>query len=378
MKIITKEILLQNGQTRVQSRNFLIKFFVLICLNFIFTNAYFSQTPDPKLLELRNRFAVDYLKPEAHFALSRYYLEKGNKVQAFYILEYARRYRFSEEVFDSAFVKFFGDNSPEPSDEAKDNFEEAYRLLNKNKTDEAEKFFIKAANLAPKSGMIHGWVGRFYLKVKKDNDKALKYYYDAYFLDPHAYDTEYAESRIRNIIYPAAEVRFKELVKAGKSLPELSKDENPLIVMRAMEAMIKNWKPEYSQFLYGCLENDDSMVRWAAFTILNKNPDISRDELILKLTDDGDLRKKGLAAYAIVERGKEKDFEILKEMLADKAELIRFDAVSALVLKGGEKGKEILREHQKVEVNPLLKDMLNQELQKKQVVENRQTSRNAD
>lgn len=357
--------LLQTKRAFVQSRNLLVKFSMLICLNLVCVNAVFSQTTDSKLLELRNRFAVDYLKPEAHFALSRYYLEKGNKVQAFYIMEYARRYRFSEEDFDSAFVKFFGDNSPEPSDEAKDNFEEAYRLLNKNKTDEAEKFFIKAANLAPKSGMIHGWVGRFYLMVKKDNDKALKYYYDAYFLDPHAYDTEYAESRIRNLIYPAAEARFNELVKAGKTLPELTKDENPLIVMRAMEQMIKSWKPEYSQFLFSCLENDDSMVRWAAFTILNKSPDVSRDKLILKLLVYGDLRKKGLAAYAIVERGQEKDFEILKEMLADKAELIRFDAVSALVLKGGEKGKEILREHQKIETNPWLKDLLKQELQKR-------------
>ena len=356
--------LLESDRAVVRSRNSLIKFSLLICLNFILGNVVFSQTAEPKLLELRKRFAVDYLKPEAHFALVRNYLEKGNKVQAFYILEYARRRRFPEEVFDPAFVKFFGDNSPEPSVEAKNNFEEAYRLLKENKPDEAEKFFIKAADLAPKSGMIHGWVGRFYLKVKKDEDKALKYYYDAYFLDPHAYDTEYAESRIRGIITPAAEDRFKELVKAGKSLPELSQDENPLIVLQAIDEVIKNWKPEYSQFLYRCLENDDSLVRWAAFSTLYKNPDSSRDELILKLLNDGDLRKKGLAAYAIVERGQEKDFAMLKAMLADKAELIRFDAVSALVLKGGEKGKEILREHQKVETNPTLKDMLKRELQK--------------
>ena len=364
MKTMKMKNLLQSGRAFVQSRNSHMKFFILICLNFLFVNAVFPQTSEPKLLELRKRFAVDYLKPEAHFALVRYYLEKGNKVQAFYILEYARRYRFPEKEFDSAFVKFFGDNSPEPSKEAKDNFEEAYRLLKENKTDEAEKFFIKAANLAPKSGMIHGWVGRFYLKVKNDNDKALKYYYDAYFLDPHAYDTEYAEYRIRGIVAPAAEARFKELVKAGKSLPELSKDENPLIVLLAMQEMIKNWKPEYSQLVYRCLENDESIVRWAAFEVLYKNPDASRDELISKLLSDGDLRKKGLAAYAIVERGTEKDFEMLKAMLADKAELIRFDAVSALVLKGGEKGKEILREHQKVETNPTLKDMLKRELQK--------------
>jgi len=362
---MTMRSLLQSDRAFAQSRNLLMRFPILICLNFIFVNAVFSQTPEPKLLELRNRFAVDYLKPEAHFALSRYYLEKGNKVQAFYIMEYARRYRFSREDFDSAFVKFFGDNSPEPSDDAKEYFEAAYRLLNKNRTDEAENFFIKAANLAPKSGMIHGWVGRFYLKAKKDNDKALKYYYDAYFLDPHAYDTEYAESRIRNIIYPAAEIRFNELIKAGKSLPELSKDENPLIVMKAMEAMKKNWKPAYSQFLYNCVENDDSIARWAAFTILSSHPDLSRDELILKLSGDSDLRKKGLAAYAIAERGTEKDFVMLKEMLADKAELIRFDAVSALVIKGGEKGKEMLREHQKIETNSWLKDLLKQELQKK-------------
>jgi hypothetical protein len=336
----------------------IVKFFLLICSYFIFTNAAFSQTVDPKLVELRRQFAVNYLKPEAHFKLARYYLDKGDKLQAFFIMEYARRYRFSQKDFDAAFKNFFGDNSPEPSNEAKDAFEEAYRLLKENKMDEAERSFVKAAKLAPKSGFIQGWVGRFFYKAKANSAQALPFYFESYFLDPHAYETEYVESRIRNISLAAAEIQFTELIKSGKSLAEISADANPLIVSKAIEQMAKQWKKEYVKTLLEAMSNDDSLVRWMAFTAIYKNADASFDETLSGLLNDKDLRKRGLAAYAVVERWKDKRFEILKKMLADNAELIRFDALSALALQGGETGREILKAHQKLETNPRLKELI--------------------
>jgi tetratricopeptide (TPR) repeat protein len=353
------------NQTRIRQRNYFIKFFIIICLCFIAANSAFSQTLDPKLVELRKQFAVNYMKPEAHFALAQYYLNKGNKVQAFFIMEYARRYRFSEKDFDAAFKNFFGDNSPEPDDKAKDAFEEAYRLLKSGKTDEAEQWFIKAAKLAPKSAFIQSWVGRFFLKAKSDSAKSLPYYFNAYFLDPHAYDTEHAEWRIRNIASADADIKFAELVKSGKSLTEISKDANPLIVMRAIEQMAKDWKKDYIKPLSDAMSNDDSIVRWVAFATLFKNADTSFDETLTALLNDTDLRKRGLAAYAVVERWKEKRFEILSKMLGDNAELIRFDALSALALQGGEPGVEILKKHQKVETNSKLKELIDRTLQGK-------------
>lgn len=347
-----------NNQNYFRQRSRTGKLMLFICLSFICANITFAQNPDPKLSELQNQFAVNYLKPEAHFALAQYYLDKNDKLQAFFILEYARRYRFSEKDFDAAFKKFFGDHSAEPDDKAKEAFEEGYRLLKKDQFNEAEKSFVKAAQLAPESSFIQTWVGRFFYKVKLNNERALQYYFDAYFLDPHAYETEYVESRIRTVSIADADARFAELIKSGKSLPEISTNTNQLIVFKAVQKMASQWKKEYVKPVLESMSNEDSLVRWLAFSTLYKNAGAAFDEILAELLEDQDLRKRGLAAYAVVERGKEKDFEILKKMLADKAELIRFDAASALVLQGGQVGLEILRKHQKIETNPILKEII--------------------
>lgn len=348
-----------------QRSDFIFKFFALIFLSLTAAGGAFSQSSDTKILALRHQFAVRYLQPEAHFALAQYYLDKNDKLQAFLIVEYARRYRFAEKDFNSAFVKFFGDNSPEPSVEAKRSFEKGYDLLKQNKTDEAEKSLVEAAKLAPKSGFIQGWVGRFFFKVKADNAQALKYYYNAYFLDPDAYETEFVESRIRNIEIPLADAKFTELVINGKSLAEISTNANALIVGNAVEQMGKQWKKEYTKPLLECLSNDDSLVRWFAFTTIFKNAGVSADQFIIELQNDRDLRKRGLAAYALIESQKKKSFPALQKMLLDKAELVRFDALSALALAGKDDGLEILKTHLKVETSQYLKDLINKTLEKK-------------
>lgn len=365
MKIIDRKNSLPNWRNHFLMRVFVLKFSVLICLNLFLTNLAFSQPDNSKLFQLRRNFAVNYLKPSAHFALAQYYLNKGDKLQAFLILEYARRYRFPEKDFNRTFIEYFGENTAEPDVKAKEAFEKAYELLKEKKLDEAEQSFLTAANLAPKSALIQTWVGRFFYKAKPDNVQALKYYFNAYFLDPHAYETEYVESRIRKISAEAADARFAELVKSGKSLAEILTDANPLIVLNAIEQMSKQSKPEYAKPLLECVSNDDSLVRWFAFLTVFKLPGASPDQLILQLQNDSDLRKRGLAAYALIEFKKEKSFDILKKMLADDAELIRFDALSALALQGGNVGMEILRAHRKVETNPILQELIDKTLENK-------------
>lgn len=339
--------------------------FAAICLLFTFAHAAFSQASDAKLTELRKQFALDYLKPASHFALANYYLEKNDKLTAFYILEYARRYRFPEKDFNAEFIKVFGDNSPEPSAQAKKAFEEGYRLLKLDKLDEAEASLVKAAKLAPKSAFVQGWVGRFFFKVRQNSAQALPYYYNAYFLDPHAYETEFVESRIQNITNSDADLRFAELKKAGQTLAAITTDENPLIVGKAIEEMAQKWNKDYSEALLKCLNSDETSVRWGAFATLYKNADSSFNETLTALLKDQDDRKRGLAAYALAERRKEKRFEILKKMLADKAELIRFDAVSALVMMNDEIAVEMLKEHLKTESSVRLRAMLAQNFQQK-------------
>lgn len=343
----------------------LLLFQILIGILLLYPQNSTSQTSDPKLAELRNQFAISYLKPESHFALAQYYLDKGNNEMAFYIMEYARRHRFRKEEFDSAFVKFFGDNTPEPTDAAKDAFEKAYDFLKADKIDDAERLFLKAAELAPKSGMINGWVGRFFYKVKNDNVNALKYYFISYFLDPHAYETEYVEYRIHAISGLNAETRIAELLKSGKSLTEISTDSNPLIVMLALQEMAKTWKKEFTTPFLNCLENDDSVVRWGAFVTVIKGKDANVEETISLLLKSNDLRQRGLAAYAIVEFWKAKSFETISKMLKENVELVRFDAVSALIQEGGKAGLEIVKEHRKSEKSEHLKFLIDREFSKR-------------
>lgn len=317
-----------------------------------------SHAQDAKLVRLRNDFAMRYLQPDSHYALARYYLDNGNFLQAFLITEYARRYRFEEKDFDKTYFAFFGDPMPEPPDEAKDLFKKAFDLVKEQKYDEAETYLQKANAIYSNSFFMNVWTGRFYYKTKSDSSKALPYYFKAYFLYPHAYETEYAESRIRNICLPEAEQSFKASLKNGRSLSDMAGDPNPLIVRQAIEEMAKDWKPEYLKVMLDAMSNDDSLNRWGAFVTLHKFAGSSLDRIIDNLLTDKDLRKRGLAAYAIVERNGEEKFQILEKMLTDPAELVRFDAVSALAARGGVQGKQILSTHQRIEKQPRLKALI--------------------
>ncbi|HSS18504.1 MAG TPA: hypothetical protein VLL54_00260 [Pyrinomonadaceae bacterium] len=73
---------------------------------------------------------------------------------------------------------------------------------------------------------------------------------------------------------------------------------------------------------------------------------------------DEDLRKRGLAAYIAVYRWKNTGFDFLKPLLSDEAQLLRFDAVSALMIDGGPAGRRLAIAHAAVEPNPVLKKML--------------------
>lgn len=338
----------------MKSKQFFTLLLVSVCL--AITTPVLSQ--ELKLVELRKDFAQRYLQPDAHYALAKYYLDRGNFLQAFLITEYARRYRFDEKDFDETYITFFGDPMPEPPDEAKDLFKTASNLVTQQKYDEAETYFQKAYTKYSKSFFINVWIGRFYYKTKSDSSQALPFYFKAYFLYPHAYETEYAESRIRAICFAEAEQSFKASLKSGKSLPELARDQNPIIVGEAIKEMAKNWKPEYLNVMLEAMSNDDSINRWGAFITLQRFAGPSLDRIVNDLLTDSDFRKRGLAAYSIVERKGDEKFQILKKMLTDQAELVRFDAVSALALRGGLPGKQILTEHQRVEKQPRLKSLI--------------------
>lgn len=230
--------------------------------------------------------------------------------------------------------------------------------LNEKNLKEAERLYLKAAELSPHSSEVQTWVGRFFFKAMPDDRRALEHYLRAYLLDPHAYETEYVESRIPKLAGRMAEARVRELVKGGAPLTAVVEDPDPFVVLVALEEMEKNWKPAYTQTLVGLMAHDDGGVRWKATELLKMGTDASFDPTLRALLQDKDLRRRGLAAYLAVHRWKAESFDLMRQWLREDAQLIRFDAVSALLIEGGPEGQRIAFEHAAREPHPLLKKLL--------------------
>ena len=224
-------------------------------------------------------------------------------------------------------------------------FDQARVFQREGKLDEAEKTFVEAAQLSPASADVQAWTGRFFLKVRVNKPKALDYYLNAYFLNPDTYDGEYAESRIRNLNWDLAQAEVAKRNQLGVPVEELLNDANPVVVDQALQQISKNWKASYLNMALNCLGHDDEEVRWIATQLIKSHVDRSFDLTLKALLSDEDLRKRGLAAYLAVHLWKRDSFEIMKKMLTEDSELLRFDAISALILEGEEEGRRIALEH---------------------------------
>jgi Tfp pilus assembly protein PilF len=434
-----------------------------------------AQSQIQSLSQLQQEYAMRFLEPEPHMKLAKYFRDKGNRLQAFYILETARRRRFEEAEFDKAFaLAFRGSPPPDYSQAAEaallnehtqnpnkietvvklgnlyisrqdwanaqkyiskatqlkpDDFEntdalaevfrregkheEADRLLKQyarnypetlngyrlriaevpekqpanakallseaikkfpqeggfvfelgaifqreSKLQEAEDHFVRAAEMSPNSVHIQAWVGRFFYKVKKDDRRAQNYYLNAYLLDPHAYETEFVESRIPKTNEVVAKADYDQQRKSGVPLTKILEDPNPVVVYSAIEEMSAKWEPAYLKTFLDLMGHDDGGVRWyATHTIMDK-VDRSFDETLRALLKDKELRKRGLAAYIAVHLWKQESFSMMREMLKEEAQILRFDAVSALMLEGGAEGRAIVLEHLPRESHPKLKQLI--------------------
>lgn len=316
-----------------------------------------AQTEHQQLVQLRHQLALHYLEPAPHMALAKYFWERGDRLQAFYLLEYARRGHFPQADFDRAFSKTFGGAQIQNKD-GLTVFNRGVELQRFGNLREAEESFVKAAELAPRSVHVQSWVGRFFLKVRSDEQRALQYYLNAYFLDPHAYESEFVESRIRSINYEAATFRYRLLNQRNTPLTEILQNTNPTVVVLALEQLANRWSPEYLEPLLKCMEHDDEQVRWLAAKTISKNIDMSFDATLQMLLQDSDLRKRGLAAYIAAHLWKQQSFPVLLRMLREQSQLLRFDALSALAIDGGAEGLRIMREHRRHESHPKLLQLI--------------------
>lgn len=356
------------------------RYFLSVLIFLILTQTTQAQTENPQLIKLRQELATNYLEPAPHIALARYYWDRGDRLQAFYISEYARRARFPEPIFNQAFFSSFRgavsqvagtwlEDSKQSdasrlneSSEAAAIFDKAAELQKQGKLKQAEELFVKAASLAPDSVYIQSWTGRFFHKVKADNRRALEYYLNAYFLDPHAYETEFVESRISKINLETAAIKYGQMVRSGVLPTKILNDPNPIVVLLALEKMTAEWKTEYLPTVLDRMSHDDEAVRWQAAAAIMKNANRSFDKTLESLLRDDDQRKRGLAAYISAHLWKKDAFPFLQTMLREKSQLLRFDALSALILEGGSEGLQITLAHRQYETHPTLKKMIDKSL----------------
>jgi len=437
--------------------------------------------PETELVRLRHDWAMRFLEPGPHMELAKYFRANGNPIQAFYILENARRHRFETKVFDDAFLLHFGgfkpldnskaeeekylrlrktapdnvgviihlvdiyvsrndfasaeplfklalekdpenftsvgaleeiyrrQNTPEKAKQILSAFESKYptaagsygmrinRLLDSNpagakkmiaealkkypddgtfwfylavltdrekKINEAEGHFVKAAELAKKSAEIQARTASFFRVEKHDNETALKYYLNTYFLDPHAHFNGFAEAKVWNLSYDNSKAFVEKLIAGGKKAEQLIEDPNPIIAVTALSKIADNWDSSKTNIFIRMMRHDEVLVRWSAMRTLTEKEGRKLDTRVKDLLKDSDLRVRGLAAYMAVRLWKEDSFPEIRKMLREEAQLLRFDAVSALLMEGGHEGKKIVSEHKPKEPSEYLRKLIDASLTK--------------
>jgi len=449
---------------------------LVLCIGQAFAQT--SAVVDPELVRLRHEWATNFFEPASHMKLAKYFREKGNLLQAFYILETARRGRFEPKVFDDAFLLHFGgfaplDNSPaeeakyidllkaspndvkllnhladiyisreeysrgepflrsayekEPknyrtllaleelysrmgrpeagtklvkdfearysdsvggyfyrlsklqvdSDEAKKLLVDAiakypdegyfwfYKGLIAMRTknlDEAEVSFVKATVLDKNSLRYQAAAASFFRVERKDLKRALGYYLNLYFLDPHAHFDGFAEAKVSSVNADIAKAAVDKAIAEGKAPESLFDDANPAVVGMALSKTLDGTRTED---LLKLMRHDDVTVRWIAMQMLTGFEGRKLDATVKELLKDPDLRVRGLAAYMAVKLWKNESFPEMKKLLNEKAQVLRFDAVSALLMLGGPEGKRIVIEHKAKEPSEYLKKMIESSLSEK-------------
>jgi tetratricopeptide (TPR) repeat protein len=309
-------------------------------------------------------------KPHAWFALMETYRRQGQEQDAARIMD-----RFAEAHPGSPEVALRRSAAVMESDPA-----EAQRILQEaakahpdsgtilfnlatvtqqnGKIEEAERLYREAARLAPGDAHVQGWTGRFLLKVADDPEGALQCYLSAYFSNPHFYDTEYAESRIRNLAWETAEQETERLLKQGIAVETLLRNSNPVVTGMALQRAKEEWRASYVTSVVGLMAHDDPGLRWNATATLMENVDETFDERLEQLLEAPCLRQRGLAAYIAMHRWGQDALPSLQNLLDSEAQLVRYDAISALLQEGGEPGKALLKKHREHETNEMLREII--------------------
>ncbi len=332
----------------------------VVFIFFAVQNSQANVTDSQNLrLELRNQTAIHYTDPESHLKLARYHYDKGHKVQAFYISEHVRKV-FGDEAFEPAFNKVAAvklkksiefKNEQEYNQYCKENpnsFEAFMLDFEENLTHrDNDKIVEDALVKYPNHYVLKAIAAKYYLKVAENEEKALPLYIDLYFDNPHFYDWEYAEFRIKQLTSSLKETWFEETVTQGEPLIDIvAKESNPRILDILIVQSRSKWDDSLTPVMLEILKNDDPTLQSQALHTLLKNPEsLEGSEEILKLVKSEDLVVRAISSFLIVKCFGRDSYHLLLGNLNSGIELIQLDTIQALAFMGGEDGKRFLKEN---------------------------------
>jgi hypothetical protein len=233
----------------------------------------------------------------------------------------------------------------------------AREAANHNQMEEAGRLYEEAANASPDDEQIQGQAGRHFLRISGSQAKALHFYLNAYFLNPHFYDTEFAESRIKLLLQQHLNEAQDERRQGRRDIASLVADKDPNVVYFGIEMAQIDWRPEYVDLLIPLLGHDSDAVRNRSAIVLAEFLDRSYEDKLRALLDSPDLRIRSASAYIAVHLLREESIAALRPFLSDPAELVQYTGTSAL-LRTGRPGCTVLDEYRKGNIHPRIRALL--------------------
>lgn len=230
-----------------------------------------------------------------------------------------------------------------------------------------QREFDTAVRLGPKIPHIVGWVARFYFMRKIDLQHALDLYLSVYFLDPEFYETEYAEDRIRKlapqVVLQIMEQAEQQSGRVGPVLLTLKPAVEKVLLRGAPQ---QNWDAQASERMMLLMGSEDEVNRATAMQLVVEHPNPDAEKQVFLLLDDPDVLKRGMAGFVAMKWNTGRALPIVKKWLDDPAELVRFDALSALMEAGGSEGHKVVEEYARSgkEQNANLRNMISHGISK--------------
>lgn len=322
-----------------------------------------ESSPEAERLFLRNQTARDYFSAEPHLRLARFHYLRDDRMQAFYIVEHTRTI-VDDDQFNRVFQSVAA-NPLEPSPSPSEVLESpgVARLADGSdgdvqKVDEALSLMMAAF---PKAIGPKAVAARFYLEARNDLLRALPLYLDLYFHDPHYYDGEFAEHRIRTISLRNKQRWWHEARQARLPLAEVvARERNPRVLDVLIEEARESWEPALVSILLTLFEYDDAYLQSASLhVLLDHCDDVVRRVDVRGMLASTDLVKRAMASLLAVKCLGVDHFDLLRDNLKSGIDLVQLDAVMALDRLGGDAGRTYLRTNRPEPLSPGLREILN-------------------